>query len=650
MITGKTCANGYHDGVVHVNQVFHRKGYTKDGHPFYSGASGRLHLFYDSDCGGDGSHSPRWVLGCFAPDIDAQGNLQSWAAQGTGCCNEGNAQGYDTALPPNGQASWWVWCGDQASSGMQTLTITHSAGCMLPPPSSPLPPAASVQCGGLTISGKMCSNGYTDAVNQVFHLVGYSRDGRPTYTGANGQMYLFYDSDCGVAGSQPNQWVLGCFAPNILAYQDLMEKGTCCNAGNYNGGWGGHFLPPSGQASWWVWCGNQPNSGMQTLTVTPKGACMLPPPPPPLPPPPPSPGVPFPSPPPPTPPPPPSFSTISVLSIPLSALAGKTASALNAAVSQAATTAKAGGGGGSSAAAADIVVGLQLITPLELTLGSALTALSTTEIVAALQADVCASDVTCVVEEQTATRRRRLADGSSGGHGAPPSTRRRLATVTFVVTQALDPTSAAALAPPIVNAVAVSVALGSSSTDLSAAVGSSAVEATVVAVEIGDAAAAAASASGAALEMAISTALASALSVPASAISYVETPTVSIGDGSAPPPSLPPPSLPPPSLPPLSASQALDASLLVGGTVGGTAVVLVLLVLLCQYRRQTQPFLQRADARRTAIDQATLSRKAVTDTPIPRMPSVYEAAQKYLVTGDQPSSADSACVGGSHEA
>ena len=44
-----------------------------------------------------------------------------------------------------------------------------------------------------------------------------------------------------------------------------------------------------------------------------------------------------------------------------------------------------------------------------------------------------------------------------------------------------------------------------------------------------------------------------------------------------------------------------------------------------QHGKENAPFLQRADARRTQHGRATLSRKVETGSPIPPMPSVYEA-------------------------
>ena len=47
-----------------------------------------------------------------------------------------------------------------------------------------------------------------------------------------------------------------------------------------------------------------------------------------------------------------------------------------------------------------------------------------------------------------------------------------------------------------------------------------------------------------------------------------------------------------------------------------------------QHGKENEPFLQRADVRRTATGRATLSRKVETDSPIPPMSSVYEAEAK----------------------
>ena len=46
-----------------------------------------------------------------------------------------------------------------------------------------------------------------------------------------------------------------------------------------------------------------------------------------------------------------------------------------------------------------------------------------------------------------------------------------------------------------------------------------------------------------------------------------------------------------------------------------------------QHGKENLPFQQRADARRTAVGRVAVSRKVSTDSPIPPMPSVYEAAK-----------------------
>ena len=55
-----------------------------------------------------------------------------------------------------------------------------------------------------------------------------------------------------------------------------------------------------------------------------------------------------------------------------------------------------------------------------------------------------------------------------------------------------------------------------------------------------------------------------------------------------------------------------------------------------QHGPENAPFLQRADARRTAIGRATVSRKCVGDSPVPPFPSVYEASSALRANGDEP--------------
>ena len=55
-----------------------------------------------------------------------------------------------------------------------------------------------------------------------------------------------------------------------------------------------------------------------------------------------------------------------------------------------------------------------------------------------------------------------------------------------------------------------------------------------------------------------------------------------------------------------------------------------------QHGKENRPFQQRADARRTATGRATVSRKAVLESPMPPMPSVYEAAVALCAAGSVP--------------
>ena len=54
-----------------------------------------------------------------------------------------------------------------------------------------------------------------------------------------------------------------------------------------------------------------------------------------------------------------------------------------------------------------------------------------------------------------------------------------------------------------------------------------------------------------------------------------------------------------------------------------------------QHGPENAPFLQRADARRTAVGRATVSRKCVVDSPVPPFPSVYEASSALRAKGDE---------------
>jgi hypothetical protein len=55
-----------------------------------------------------------------------------------------------------------------------------------------------------------------------------------------------------------------------------------------------------------------------------------------------------------------------------------------------------------------------------------------------------------------------------------------------------------------------------------------------------------------------------------------------------------------------------------------------------QHGEENKPFQQRADARRTAQGRATRSRKVATDSPVPPMPSVHEAAEKLRLAESAP--------------
>jgi len=151
------------------------------------------------------------------------------------------------------------------------------------PPPSCAPPPTSPPAGSVIFSGYNCVNGYPSGptnqahgVNQVYLYAGTTHDGRPYYRGMDTEKHhIFYDENCGGgpvgADGKPTEawrtgWFIGCGAPSLSESSNLQGAtgGVCCNTASMADS---GMTVPIGRRSWWRWCGNHADSGMQELNI-----------------------------------------------------------------------------------------------------------------------------------------------------------------------------------------------------------------------------------------------------------------------------------------------------------------------------------------------------------------------------------------------
>lgn len=297
----------------------------------------------------------------------------------------------------------------------------------------------------------------------------------------------------------------------------------------------------------------------------------------------------------------------------MNALAGQSAAALATALSVSAV-------GGEDLTGSDTVVDivLSIVTQIATTVPPGVTV---GEMASALQSDLCGAvqPPQCAVEASSSSSTRRLVasrsahwlpeehdqehdadERPSARHGVQQQRRRLQSSVAFTATQRLDATSAAAVAPPTVDAASIASSLGVAASAISAAVSASNVEAEVTVVSLGSSVSAAANDAVSTLSAA-PTALATALGIPASSISTLAAPMIIAPPRpppTSPPPTPPPPPSPaplpppsPPAAPPSGPESTEDmANVLLFASAGGAAFIClgsILSAIYCARRANT---------------------------------------------------------------
>eukprot|EP00964_Phaeocystis_antarctica_P151388 scaffold118983_cov60-Phaeocystis_antarctica.AAC.1 len=115
------------------------QGATASGAPYYKADGASYWLYWDPDCDGDDGSAgiPAWHFDDVAPSTTAASDLD-----GDGDCNLGAwFRSSDSSLPPQGLATWRVFCGSTWTDYLWTDTEVTIHQLALPPPSPPSPPS-----------------------------------------------------------------------------------------------------------------------------------------------------------------------------------------------------------------------------------------------------------------------------------------------------------------------------------------------------------------------------------------------------------------------------------------------------------------------------------------------------------------------------
>jgi len=119
IVSGFTCDNGYGQD---INQKYMYQGLSKDGRPFYRGATNPDHyIYYDKYCADD-TREPRWLLGQ-KPDVTREFDLN--VNDSPGCNNDFSIVTDSKHLPGGFQKLAWNWCGDHGLHDSETVSITY---------------------------------------------------------------------------------------------------------------------------------------------------------------------------------------------------------------------------------------------------------------------------------------------------------------------------------------------------------------------------------------------------------------------------------------------------------------------------------------------------------------------------------------------
>ena len=115
-VSGFSCENQYGTD---LNQAYVYQGTTRDGRPYYRGATRTdRYLYFDQRCSDD-SPSPRWILGG-QPALDRTEDLNP---HDRGCDNDFSIAKDSRELPTGTLKAVWLWCGDHGYRD-QTVTIS----------------------------------------------------------------------------------------------------------------------------------------------------------------------------------------------------------------------------------------------------------------------------------------------------------------------------------------------------------------------------------------------------------------------------------------------------------------------------------------------------------------------------------------------
>ena len=253
-----------------ISDVYAPIARTADGRWHYEGQREGFHLYFDSDCDGDGdavgtSDLPDvWAFDINTPSTEAPYDLDE-----DGSCSFGAYTGATGNEPPLGVHEWKVVCNGywELFSLSITMLVPTSIPTATPVPSvtfNPTPeptpppsPAPSVTAQPTLVAASFFQvNGscaFTGGINDVYAPAARTKDGRYYYQGQSKGMFLYFDSDLDGAavGGATNVWVFDDNEPSTTASSDLDGDGSSRVRGfvEYDAA-----EPPVGTTAWSIAC------------------------------------------------------------------------------------------------------------------------------------------------------------------------------------------------------------------------------------------------------------------------------------------------------------------------------------------------------------------------------------------------------------
>lgn len=218
-------------------------GIGANGAPFYKSTTGEQYIYYDMDCSGAGTCSPKWIIDNTAPNIS-----RAYDLDGDGSCDYHASLDWENSSLPEGIELWSMFCGDGWSQRMLSFGTNESAA-------GPYDAEEEDQEGVelFAVSGACEEKAYLNGL--VFQRMGETLSGAPFYRSVTLDQYIYHDAACGTgAGAAPARWILDADAPNVSRAEDLDDDGVCDYHARTRSG---DSARPPARGMWRMYCGRQ---------------------------------------------------------------------------------------------------------------------------------------------------------------------------------------------------------------------------------------------------------------------------------------------------------------------------------------------------------------------------------------------------------